>query len=185
MFPCNPCSSREILATICAANLFGMRRKSSKRVLCKRFSDCATESFRWRPRFSGAGSVIQKAAGLDQQHQRDRQWQCGYAAQQRFPTAPRQSHADRSVAGTGRAGRDARPDHGHAASTAAVYGAALYTARLAKAAAPTVFVDTQQQTVIRFMFSDLTPGELYNVDINAIGAAGPSDFSDVGTLRLI
>ena len=71
------------------------------------------------------------------------------------------------------------------ASTAAVYGAALYTARLAKAAAPTVYVDTQQQTGIRFMFSDLTPGELYNVDINAIGAAGPSDFSDVGTLRVI
>ena len=71
------------------------------------------------------------------------------------------------------------------ASTAAVYGAALYTARLAKASAPTVFVDTQQQTGTRFMFAELTPGELYNVDINAIGAAGPSDFSDVGTLRVI
>jgi hypothetical protein len=35
------------------------------------------------------------------------------------------------------------------------------------------------------MFADLTPGELYNVDINAIGAAGPIDFSDVGTLRVI
>jgi hypothetical protein len=57
------------------------------------------------------------------------------------------------------------------ASTAAVYGAALYTSRLAKASAPTVYLGTQQGTSIRFMFSDLTPGELYNVDINAIGAA--------------
>jgi hypothetical protein len=71
------------------------------------------------------------------------------------------------------------------AATKSVYGAALYTARLAKASAPTVYLDTQQGTSIRFMFADLTPGELYNVDINAIGAAGPSDFSDVGTLRVI
>ncbi|MDQ6625135.1 MAG: hypothetical protein M3Y69_03190, partial [Verrucomicrobiota bacterium] len=71
------------------------------------------------------------------------------------------------------------------AATSSVYGASLYTARLAKASTPDVYVETQQQTGVRFAFEGLTPGELYNVDINAIGAAGPSDFSDVGTLRVI
>ncbi len=71
------------------------------------------------------------------------------------------------------------------ASTATVYGASLYAARIAKSSAPDVYIKTQQQTGVRFVFEDLTPGELHNVDINAIGAAGPSDFSDVGTLRVI
>lgn len=70
------------------------------------------------------------------------------------------------------------------AATGTVYGGSLYTARLAKASAPTVYLYTQQKTAARFMFPGLTPGELYNVDINVIGAAGASDFSDPGTLRV-
>lgn len=71
------------------------------------------------------------------------------------------------------------------ASTAPIYGAALYTARLALASAPTTYLQTVQGTGTRFQFKGLTPGELYNVDMNAIGAAGPSDWSDVGTMRVV
>jgi hypothetical protein len=52
-----------------------------------------------------------------------------------------------------------------------VYGAVLYTARLALASAPTVILQTKQGTATRFLFEQLIPGELYNVDRNAIGAA--------------
>lgn len=71
------------------------------------------------------------------------------------------------------------------ASTVPVYGAALYTARLALASMPDKFLQTQQSTGARFLFENLTPGEVYNVEMNAIGAAGPSDWSDDGTTRIV
>lgn len=71
------------------------------------------------------------------------------------------------------------------AYTSPVYGASLYTARLALASAPTVHIQTTQSTSTRFEFDELTPGELYNVDMNAIGSAGASDPSDVSTIRVI
>lgn len=71
------------------------------------------------------------------------------------------------------------------ASTPPVYGASLYTARIALASAPTTYLQTKQGTGARFEFLGLVPGELYNIDMNAIGAAGPSDYSDVGTMRVI
>lgn len=71
------------------------------------------------------------------------------------------------------------------ATTGVVYGASLYTAQLALASKPDEVIQTQQQTGVRFEFDGLTPGELYNVSMNAIGAAGASDWSDVGTLRVV
>ncbi len=71
------------------------------------------------------------------------------------------------------------------ASTPPVYGASLYTARLALASAPRTYVQTKQRTGTRFLFEALTAGELYNVGINAIGSAGPSDWSNDGTARII
>lgn len=71
------------------------------------------------------------------------------------------------------------------AATKQVYGASLYTAQLALASKPDVIIETQQQTGVRFEFDGLTAGELYNVQMNAIGAAGASDWSDVGTLRVV
>jgi hypothetical protein len=71
------------------------------------------------------------------------------------------------------------------ATTPPVYGASLYTARLALASAPTTYVQTKQGTASSFLFEMLTAGELYNVEMNAIGAAGTSDWSDDGTTRVI
>lgn len=66
-----------------------------------------------------------------------------------------------------------------------VYGAVLYSARIAHASDPLKYLETQQATATRFTFTDLTPGEVYNVEMNAIGSAGASDWSDAGTLMVI
>ena len=58
------------------------------------------------------------------------------------------------------------------AATKTIQGASLYTARIAAASKPDVFVQTVQQTGVRFEFDDLTPGEVYMVQMNCIGAAG-------------
>jgi hypothetical protein len=71
------------------------------------------------------------------------------------------------------------------ASTPPIYGASLYTTRLALASAPLVYLQTKQSTAAHFLFDGLTAGELYNVGMNAIGAAGPSDWSNDGTCRIV
>jgi hypothetical protein len=64
-------------------------------------------------------------------------------------------------------------------------GGYVYNWRIALASAPTVYVQTAQTTGARVMFEDLTPGQVYNVSANGVGAAGTSDWSDVGSLMVI
>ena len=71
------------------------------------------------------------------------------------------------------------------AFTPPIYGGALYTARLALASAPNVYIQTPQSTGARFRFEGLTPGEVYNAQMMVVGAAGPSDWSDNSTLRIV
>ena len=59
-----------------------------------------------------------------------------------------------------------------------VFGAAVYNWRMTTAAAPTVVVQSAQTTAASNTFTGLTPGVVYNVDVNAVGAAGPSDWSE-------
>jgi len=66
-----------------------------------------------------------------------------------------------------------------------VYGAFIYNWRLALASAPTVYLQTAQSTAARILFNDLTAGQVYNVELNCVGAAGTSDWSDDGTMRII
>jgi hypothetical protein len=66
-----------------------------------------------------------------------------------------------------------------------VYGGALYTARIALASAPTVYLQTKQSAGARFHFDGLTPGEVYNVQMMVNGAAAPSDWSDDSTIRIV
>jgi hypothetical protein len=66
-----------------------------------------------------------------------------------------------------------------------VKGAYAYNWRLALASAPGVFVQTAQTTGGRALFQDLTPGQVYQVAANAVGAAGASDWSGVGSLMVI
>jgi Fibronectin type III domain len=63
------------------------------------------------------------------------------------------------------------------ASASPVFGASVYNWRISTAAAPTVVVQSAQTTAASNTFTGLTPGVVYNVQVNAVGAAGPSDWS--------
>ena len=71
------------------------------------------------------------------------------------------------------------------ATTGPIYGASAYNWRVALASAPNTYVRTGQTIGARNTFDGLTPGELYNVQVNAVGAAGTSDWSGAGQLRVI
>lgn len=71
------------------------------------------------------------------------------------------------------------------AVTRPVKGALSYVWRLALASAPAVYVRTVQTSGARIAYTGLTAGEIYNVEANAFGAAGTSDWSDVGSLMVI
>ena len=70
------------------------------------------------------------------------------------------------------------------AASPPVYGASAYNWRIALASAPTVYVQTKQSTGARVTFEGLTPGQVYNIELNAVGAAGISDWSDDGSLMV-
>lgn len=63
------------------------------------------------------------------------------------------------------------------AAATPVYGASVYNWRLSRADAPGVFLQTAQTTAASTSFAGLIPGVTYVVQANAVGAAGPSDWS--------
>lgn len=66
-----------------------------------------------------------------------------------------------------------------------VAGAYIYNHRVALVSAPDTYVQTAQSTGARCEFNGLTPGENYAFEMNAVGTAGASDYSDAGTLIVI
>lgn len=72
-----------------------------------------------------------------------------------------------------------------AAVVSPVSNAYTYNWRVALAAKPTQYVKTVQTTAARTVFAGLTPGQIYLVDVNAVGSAGPSDFSDTAQLMVV
>ena len=66
-----------------------------------------------------------------------------------------------------------------------VYGAQSYNWRVALSSAPQTYVQTAQTTGGRKLFTGLTPGQTYSVQVSAVGAAGPSDWSDDAELMVI
>ncbi len=66
-------------------------------------------------------------------------------------------------------------------STSPLHGAGTYNWRVALASAPTVYLQQVQTTKARVTFAGLTPGQVYVVDVNAVGSAGPSDYSMAAT----
>lgn len=71
------------------------------------------------------------------------------------------------------------------AATAPVCGASSYNWSVALESAPDVAVKTAQTTGARASLDGLTPGKVYLISLNAIGAAGTSDWSDYGSLMVI
>ena len=59
-----------------------------------------------------------------------------------------------------------------------VAGAVLYSWHLVLASAPEVPVQSLQTTAASTSFAGLTPGLEYSITMNAIGTAGPSDWTD-------
>lgn len=71
------------------------------------------------------------------------------------------------------------------AATPPLYGGQAYLWRVALEKSPEVYVQTAQTTAASTSFYDLTPGEIYNIEVQVIGSAGPSDWSDAGSLMVI
>ncbi len=71
------------------------------------------------------------------------------------------------------------------AVTSPVTNAYTYNWRVALSSAPEAYVQEVQTTAARITFSGLTPGQLYLVDVNALGSAGPSDWSDSAELMVV
>ena len=71
------------------------------------------------------------------------------------------------------------------AFTPPVYGASAYNWSVALKAAPDTDVQTAQTTGGRADFAGLTAGQVYLVCVNAVGAAGVTDWSDSGSLMVI
>ena len=71
------------------------------------------------------------------------------------------------------------------AITSPVANAYAYNWRVALSSAPDAYVQEIQATSARITFSGLTPGQLYLVDVNALGSAGPSDWSDSAELMVV
>jgi hypothetical protein len=71
------------------------------------------------------------------------------------------------------------------ARTPKVNGASAYNWRVALASAPTVDVQTAQTAGSRYTFKGLTPAQTYIVQVNALGTAGVSNWSDASMLIVI
>jgi hypothetical protein len=71
------------------------------------------------------------------------------------------------------------------ASTSPVAGSYIYNWRVALASAPTVYVKQVQTTAASNTFEGLTPGQIYNVQLNAVGTAGTTDWSGPGELMVV
>ncbi len=66
-----------------------------------------------------------------------------------------------------------------------VRGAYAYNWRAALASSPTVYVEVAQTAGGRYTFGDLTPGLIYAVQANALGAVGESNWSSSATLMVV
>lgn len=66
----------------------------------------------------------------------------------------------------------------------ALTGAAIYNWRLT-ATGQTAPAQTAQTTAASTLFTDLTPGVVYTVECNAVGSAGPSDWSQPASQMVV
>jgi hypothetical protein len=71
------------------------------------------------------------------------------------------------------------------AKVSPVAGASVYTWQISTSDAPEQWQPMGQTTGARNVFTGLTPGTIYNVQANAVGAAGPSDWSNVSSQMVI
>ncbi len=71
------------------------------------------------------------------------------------------------------------------AATSPLVGGYIYTWQLFLASAPAVPVRTEQTTSARHTFTSLTRGTTYRLQVNVVGTAGPSDWSQAVELMVL
>ena len=71
------------------------------------------------------------------------------------------------------------------ASTVPVPNGAIYNWRVALPGATPDIKVRVQTTAASTTFANLTPGQIYLVDVNVVGSAGPSDYSDSAQLMVV
>jgi hypothetical protein len=71
------------------------------------------------------------------------------------------------------------------ATMSPVRGASLYGWRVSTAESPGIVVITTQSTAASNTFKNLIPGVLYKIQANAVGTAGPSDWSNPVLQRVL
>jgi hypothetical protein len=64
------------------------------------------------------------------------------------------------------------------AAATPVPGAAVYNWQISTLAQPSVVLQSAQTTAARNTFANLTPGTVYQVTVNVVGSAGPSNWAE-------
>ena len=72
-----------------------------------------------------------------------------------------------------------------AAKAEPLYGASTYQWRVSLASSPGTPVQTALTTAASNAFTGLTPGVVYQITASAVGASGPSDWSDPATQMVV
>lgn len=71
------------------------------------------------------------------------------------------------------------------ARTPKIKGAYSYNWRLALASTPTTYLEEAQTTATRYIFTGMTPGQTYNVQVSAVGAAGETSWSAITSMMVV
>ncbi len=71
------------------------------------------------------------------------------------------------------------------ARTPKLRGAYSYNWRVALASAPTNYLEEAQTTAARYLFTGLTPGQTYIVQVSAVGAAGETSWSAPTSMMVV
>jgi hypothetical protein len=70
-------------------------------------------------------------------------------------------------------------------STSPIYGSLTFNWRLMLASAPTVVVQETETSAASVTFAGLIPGQIYIVQVNVVGTAGTSDWSQAVSLMVV
>ena len=68
------------------------------------------------------------------------------------------------------------------AATEAIHGTYIYRWRAATVEAPTLYVAEMQTTKANALLTGLTRGGIYNIQVSAVGAAGPTEWSNAANI---
>lgn len=71
------------------------------------------------------------------------------------------------------------------ARTKSIRGVFIYNWQLTQAGVPEQILQTLQTTGATAAFANLTPGQVYQIRVNAVGAAGPTDWSGPASLMAL